>query len=115
MKGKEEQLVCIKFCIKLGKTFTETLQVLQKAFEDEYLNRSKCTNGLKGSKTKNKKKNSKTFFVPKNKKTDECRRFDDVMDIKKKSLEELKIIPEKRCWEKCIVTQGEYLEGDTVL
>jgi len=53
-------------------------------------------------------------------------RFDDVEAIKKKkSLEELKSIPEegfqrailqwKRRWEKCTATQGEYFGGDTVL
>ena len=42
MEGKEEQRVCIKFCVKLGKTFTETFHMLQTAFEDECLSRSKC-------------------------------------------------------------------------
>lgn len=41
-EGKEKQRVCIKFCVKLRKTFTETFQMLQKAFEDECLSRSKC-------------------------------------------------------------------------
>lgn len=40
--GKEEQRVCNKFCVKLGKTFTETFHMLQTAFEDECLSRSKC-------------------------------------------------------------------------
>jgi hypothetical protein len=42
MEGKEKQRVCIKFCVKLGKTLTESFQMLQKALEDECLSRSKC-------------------------------------------------------------------------
>ena len=42
MNEKEEQRVCVKFCVKLGKTFTETFQMLQVAFGDECLSRSRC-------------------------------------------------------------------------
>ena len=31
MKHLEEQRVCVKFCFKVGKTFTETFQMLQQA------------------------------------------------------------------------------------
>jgi hypothetical protein len=37
MDGKIKQLVCIKFCIKLGKSATEALQMLQEVFEEHYL------------------------------------------------------------------------------
>jgi hypothetical protein len=32
MDGKIEQHVCIKFCMKLGKSATETLEMLCEAF-----------------------------------------------------------------------------------
>jgi hypothetical protein len=32
MDGKIEQHVCIKFCMKLGKSATETLEMLHEAF-----------------------------------------------------------------------------------
>jgi hypothetical protein len=32
MDGKIEQRVCIKFCLKLGKSATETLEMLREAF-----------------------------------------------------------------------------------
>jgi hypothetical protein len=32
MDGKTEQHVCIKFCVKLGKSATETLEMLHEAF-----------------------------------------------------------------------------------
>jgi hypothetical protein len=32
MDGKIEQCVCIKFCVKLGKSATETLEMLCEAF-----------------------------------------------------------------------------------
>ena len=31
MKDLEEQRVCVKFCFKLGKNFTETFQMMQQA------------------------------------------------------------------------------------
>jgi hypothetical protein len=32
MDGKTEQRVCIKFCVKLGKSATKTLEMLREAF-----------------------------------------------------------------------------------
>jgi hypothetical protein len=32
MKDLEEQRVCVKFCFKLAKTFTETFQMLKQAY-----------------------------------------------------------------------------------
>jgi hypothetical protein len=37
----KEQRVCIKFCQKLGKTATETCEMLQQAFGETALSRSK--------------------------------------------------------------------------
>jgi hypothetical protein len=31
MDGKIEQRVCVKFCVKLGKSTTETLEILREA------------------------------------------------------------------------------------
>ena len=42
MKALEEQRVCIKFCLKLRKTFTETFQVLQQAYGEDCLSRTQC-------------------------------------------------------------------------
>ncbi|CAI6356122.1 unnamed protein product [Macrosiphum euphorbiae] len=41
MSNKLEQSVCIKFCVKLGKSATETFEIIKKAFEDEAMSRSK--------------------------------------------------------------------------
>jgi len=41
MSNNLEQRVCIKFCVKLGKSTTETIEVIKKAFEDEVMRRSK--------------------------------------------------------------------------
>jgi len=35
MTDCHEQRVCVKFCVKLGKTFTETLEILKQAFINE--------------------------------------------------------------------------------
>jgi hypothetical protein len=40
MDGKIEQRVCIKFCLKLGKSATETLEMLREAFGEHYLCRA---------------------------------------------------------------------------
>jgi hypothetical protein len=37
MDGKIEQCVCIKFCAKLGKSTTETLEMLCEAFGEHSL------------------------------------------------------------------------------
>jgi len=42
MKDLEEQHVCIKFCFKLGKAFTETSQMLQQAYGEDCLSRTQC-------------------------------------------------------------------------
>jgi hypothetical protein len=40
MDGKIEQRVCMKFCMKLGKSATETLEMLYEAFGKPSLNRT---------------------------------------------------------------------------
>ena len=40
MKDLEEQRVCVKSCFKLGKTFTETFQMLRQAYGEDCLSRS---------------------------------------------------------------------------
>jgi hypothetical protein len=40
MDDKIEQRVCIKFCVKLGKSVTETLEMLFEAFGEHSLSRS---------------------------------------------------------------------------
>ena len=42
MKDLEEQRVFVKFCFKLGKTFTETFQMLQQAYGEDRLSRTQC-------------------------------------------------------------------------
>jgi hypothetical protein len=37
--GKIKQLVCIKLCLELGKSATETLEMLRKAFGGHSLDR----------------------------------------------------------------------------
>jgi hypothetical protein len=37
MDGKIEQRVCMKFCVKLGKSATETLEMLREAFVEHSL------------------------------------------------------------------------------
>jgi hypothetical protein len=40
MDGKIEQHVCIKFCMKLGKSTTETVEMLREAFGEHSLSRT---------------------------------------------------------------------------
>jgi hypothetical protein len=40
MDDKIEQHVCIKFCVKLGKSVTETLEMLRKAFGEHSLSQT---------------------------------------------------------------------------
>jgi hypothetical protein len=42
MRDLEEQRVCVKFCFKLGKIFTETFQMLQQAYGEDCLSRTQC-------------------------------------------------------------------------
>jgi hypothetical protein len=39
MDGKVEQCVCIRFCVKLGKSASETLEMLCEAFTEHSLSR----------------------------------------------------------------------------
>jgi hypothetical protein len=39
MYGKIENHVCIKFCVKLGKSSTETIKMLHEAFGEHSLRR----------------------------------------------------------------------------
>jgi hypothetical protein len=45
MDGKIEQCVCIKFCVKLGKSATKTLEVLLEAFGEHSLSWTVVFNG----------------------------------------------------------------------
>jgi len=40
MDRKFEQRICIKFCYKIGKSASETLDLLKLAFGNEYVNKS---------------------------------------------------------------------------
>jgi hypothetical protein len=40
MDGKIKQHVCIKFCVKLGKSVTETLEMLHEAFGEHSLSQT---------------------------------------------------------------------------
>jgi hypothetical protein len=40
MDGKIEQRVCSKFCVKLGKSATDTLEILREAFGEHSLSRT---------------------------------------------------------------------------
>jgi hypothetical protein len=40
MAGKIEQRVCIKFCMKLGKSASETLEMIREAFGEHSLSRT---------------------------------------------------------------------------
>jgi hypothetical protein len=40
MDGKIEQHVCIKFCVKLGKSTTKILEMFHDAFGDYFLSRA---------------------------------------------------------------------------
>ena len=42
MKDLEEHSFCVKFCFKLGKTFTKTFQMLQQAYGEDCLRRTQC-------------------------------------------------------------------------
>jgi hypothetical protein len=40
MDGKIQQIVCIKFCMMLGKSATETLEMPREAFGEHSLSRT---------------------------------------------------------------------------
>jgi len=40
MRDLKEQRVCVKFCLKLGKNFTEAFQMLQQAYGMDCLSRT---------------------------------------------------------------------------
>jgi hypothetical protein len=40
MDGKIEQCVCMKFCLKLGKSTTETIEILREDFGEHTLSRT---------------------------------------------------------------------------
>jgi hypothetical protein len=42
MSEFQEQRVNIKFCLKLGKTLTETLEMLKEAYGDQCVGRTQC-------------------------------------------------------------------------
>ena len=42
MKDLEQQCGCAKFIFKLGKTFTETFQMLQQAYGEDCMSRTPC-------------------------------------------------------------------------
>jgi len=42
MKGLEEQHVCVKFCCKLGKNFTETFQLLNQSYAEDCMGQTQC-------------------------------------------------------------------------
>jgi hypothetical protein len=46
MDGKIEQHVCIKFCVKLSKSVTETFEMLHEAFGEHSLSRQRFLNGI---------------------------------------------------------------------
>jgi hypothetical protein len=45
-----EQRTAIKFCVKLKKTATETLEMLKNAYVEECLSEQVCLNSIKHSK-----------------------------------------------------------------
>jgi hypothetical protein len=51
MKDLEKQRVCVKFCFKLGKTFTKTFQMLQQAYGEDCLSRTQCYEWYQHSKS----------------------------------------------------------------
>ena len=60
MQRSLEQCYAIKFCVKLGKSGSETLQLLRTAYGDAVLSSSKSSGGTWRSKTEGRalRKNS---------------------------------------------------------
>ena len=54
MTEKQDQQIWIKFCFQLGKTNSETIQMIQKAFGNEFMNKTRIKewyNRFKGGRT----------------------------------------------------------------
>ena len=54
MTEKQDQRICIKFCFQLGKTSSETIQMMQKAFRNECMSKTRIKewyNRFKGGRT----------------------------------------------------------------
>jgi hypothetical protein len=46
MDGKFQHRVCNKFCMKLGKSTTETLEMFHESFGEHYLGETSALNGI---------------------------------------------------------------------
>ena len=57
MTGKQDQRICIKFCFQLGKTSSEIIQMMQKAFGN------KCMSKTRINEWYNRFKVGRTFVV----------------------------------------------------
>jgi len=42
VKELEEQRMCVKFCCKLSKNFTEPFQLLNQAYGEDRMSRTQC-------------------------------------------------------------------------
>ena len=54
MTEKQDQRICIKFCFQIGKTSSETIQLMQKAFGNECMSKTRIKewyNRFKGGRT----------------------------------------------------------------
>ena len=54
MTEKQDQRICIKFCFQLGKTSSETIQMMQKTFGNECMSKTRTKewyNRFKGGRT----------------------------------------------------------------
>ena len=54
MTEKQDQRICIKFCFQLEKTSSETIEMMQKAFENECMSKTRIKewyNRFKGGRT----------------------------------------------------------------
>ncbi|PNF29737.1 hypothetical protein B7P43_G11208 [Cryptotermes secundus] len=121
MADFREQRAAVKFCFLLGKSGTETLEMLKTAYKDDAMGKtqvfewfSRFKNGEMSIDDKPRKSPEmiKTFF----------QRFADVAEVKEKKTEALSSISKdefRQCFEKwnkrldkCISVSGEYFEGD---
>jgi hypothetical protein len=46
MDGKIKKRVCIRFCVKLGKSTAKTLEMLREAFGEHFLSLQRFLNGI---------------------------------------------------------------------